>query len=224
MFSVVIAAAMLAFAPAQPAAGAKPAPPLREIVYKFSYDSRTETPPGASTIAGSFAGTMTLDVTQVGGDGTVRVTATVTGNELKVKKPVIADIIVRPDGGLIVHNGEYDTEMMTLLPYLATNYFGDHELQEGASWKHIAKGDNVQTTTTYNVSHVTSTTATISSVSQARGSSVNGPMTLKSRLVYKASLLVPLSLDVVVVHSGNGQTNYHFNRVSDTRDRAGSGR
>ena len=241
MFSVVIAAAALAFGPAPHAAATQTPAPLREIVFKFSYDRKVERSVeefGAPNlnVGGSnvLSGKMTVDVTQVGQDGSIRVSATdAYDSAVNAKKPFTADIVIHPNGDVVIVGGEAEDMMMTLLPYLGTRYFSDHDLQEGASWKLISPPGQSQTTTTFNVSNVTHDTATVSSVGKATGGDVQGTLSIESKVVYKASLLVPLSLDIVIIRSGTGstagqpstqnaQTHYRFDRISDTRDTAGS--
>jgi hypothetical protein len=243
MFSVVIAAAALAFANAAPAAATQKPAPLREIVYKFSFDRKVERSVeefGAPNLnvggTNTFSGKLTVDVTQVGDDGSIRVSATeAIDRSENMTKPITADIVIRTNGDLVIVGGETEDDMTTLLPYLATKYFADHDLREGAGWKEISAPGKTQTTTTYSVSNVGADTATVSSVAKATGGSVSGPLSIESKVVYKASLLVPLSLDIVVLQSGNTttggrastvdtQTHYHFDRTADTRDTAGSGR
>jgi hypothetical protein len=240
MFSVVIAAAVFAFAPAAPVAATHTPAPLREIVFKFSYDRRVQRSVeefGAPNLnvggTNAFSGKLTVDVTQVGEDGSIRVTATeAIDRSENMTKPIAADVVIRPNGDLVIVGGETEDAMLTLLPYLATKYFADHDLQEGASWKVISAPGKSQTTTTYSVSNVGADTATVSSVAKASGADVNGPLSIESKVVYKAPLLVPLSLDIVVLQSGDTttagrastvdtQTHYHFNRTSDTRDTGG---
>jgi len=238
MLSVVIAAAAVVLAPAPSPARTAPAPVLRKIVYRFAFDRKVErsmTQSGGPSIdvgsASSNSGTLTVDVRQVGGDGSLRVSAKVEYvKAASTQRPFTAEIVVRPDGSLRVVNGTYDDKMQILLPYLATKYFVDHQLQGGATWKVVSPpSDSVKTTTTFIVTNVAGTSATISFSGQAHGGPLPGAATIQSTLVYKASLLVPLSLDVMIVRTGAGasagttapqqdRTHYRFDRVSDSRD------
>lgn len=222
---VVTAAVFLASPPAD-------TQPLREIVYKFSFDRMTTrtleefgAAPDAATSNGGYSGTLTIDVKTVGDDGSILIEATETTNATNAKKPNRADFVVHPDGSLVIVAGTYDDSMTTLLPYFATKFFGDHDLQLGASWEMNSIADKVQSTSKFTVSSIAGDSATIAIETQAKGGNLPGPLSVEAKLEYKASLLVPLSLDVVIINSGqsvassaNAQSHYHFARVSDTRD------
>src|SRR5207245_11671269 len=92
-----------------------------------------------------YQGTMTLDVMQVGDDGSILVNVTEKTDASNDKKGATAQIVVHPDGGLVIAGGTYYNEMLTLVPYLATKYFGDRELQEGAKWQVDSNVNKVQT-------------------------------------------------------------------------------
>jgi len=240
MLSVVIAATTLAFAPATPAATAAP---LREIVFKYSYSRKVERSVeqfGSADLnvggTNGFAGKVTVDVMQVDSANLILVAVTdAVSGTVNMTKPVIGNVVISPSGDLKFVGGEYDEAMTTILPLLATDYFGDHALQEGATWNLISlAADKTKTTTTFNVSNVGADTATVSSTTQSSGGNANGASSMEMKVVYKAALLVPLSLDILVRSSGdtttagrasNGTatTHYHFDRISDTRDKAGSG-
>jgi len=242
MLTVVIAAATLAFASPAPAASAQAAAPLREIVFKYSYSRKVErsvaefgSPDLNVGNTNGYAGRLTVDVMQVDPSNMILVAATdaVTGT-VNMLKPLVGDIVISPSGDVKIVGGDYDDTMTTILPYLSTNYFGDHQLQEGASWKLITTAaDKTQTTTTFNVSNVTTDTATITSTTQAKSGDSSGVSSIQTKVVYKAALLVPISLDILITSSGttttaghasneDATTHYHFDRVSDTRDKAGS--
>lgn len=241
MLSVVIAATTLAFAPATPAPTAAP---LREIVYRYSYSRKVERSVaeyGAPDLnvgtTNGYAGKLTVDVMQVDAANMILVAVTdaVTGT-VNVTKPLVGDIVISPSGDVKIVGGEYDLTMTTILPYLSTAYYGDHALQEGATWKLITNGaDKTQTTTTFNVSNVTTDTATITSTTQAKAADSSGTTSVETKVVYKAALLVPISVDILISSSGDtmtagrpsnqdATTHYHFDRISDSRDKAGSGR
>ncbi len=240
MLSVVIAATTLAFAPATPAPTAAP---LREIVFKYSYSRKVErsveefgSPDLNVGNTNGYAGKLTVDVMQVDSASMILVAVTdaVTGT-VNATKPLVGDVVISPSGDVKIVGGDYDETMTTILPYLATNYFGDHQLQEGATWKLISlAADKTKTTTTFNVSNVSADTATITSTTQSSGGDSSGTSSMEMKVVYKAALLVPLSLDIYITSSGdtttagrasnqNATTHYHFDRVSDSRDKAGSG-
>jgi hypothetical protein len=241
MLSVVIAATTLAFAPAAPAA--TPAAPLREIVFKYSYSRKVErsvqqfgSPDMNVGSTNAFAGKLTIDVKQVDAASMILVSATdaVTGT-VNMTKPVTGDVVISPSGDVKFVGGDYDEAMTTILPYLSTNYFGNHPLQEGATWKLISlAADKTKTTTVYSVSNVGADTATITSTTQSTGGDASGTSSMETKVVYKAGLLVPLSLDILITSSGDtttggrasnqdATTHYHFDRVSDSRDTTGSG-
>lgn len=242
MFSVVIAAAALALAPSAPASPAPTPAPLREIVFKYSYDRKVERSVaefGAPNLnvgtTNAYAGTITVDVMEVDSANMILVSVTDAARVTNGDKPIVGQVVVVPDGSLRIVGGDYDDTIETILPYMATNYFGDHPLQEGSEWIVLSPpSDKSQTTTKYTVSNVTADTATITSVTTAKGSDVAGTLSIETKVVYKASLLVPLSLDIVVIRSGStsssgdpstqdATTHYHFDRVSDSRDSAGKG-
>jgi len=239
MLSVVIAATTLAFAPATPAATAAP---LREIVFKYSYSRKVERSVeqfGAPDLnvggTNGFAGKVTVDVMQVDAANLILVAATdAVSGTVNMTKPVVGNVVINPSGDLKFVGGEYDEAMTTILPFLATDYFGDHPLQEGATWKLISiAADKTKTTTTFNVSNVGADTATVSSTTQSSGGA-GGTSSMEMKVAYKAALLVPLSLDIFITSAGDtttagrasnetATTHYHFDRISDTRDKAGSG-
>jgi hypothetical protein len=237
--SGLLLAAIFAFAsPAQVAdAASSPAPsaaPLREIVYRFSYDSRVErsygdygaAAPETGSSSGGYSGRMVVDVMQAASDGLL-VHVTETTNAENGSKPIDADIVVLANGGLKVVRGAYDQSMTMLLPYFGQDCFNGNALQQGNTWGASSKSaDGVEITTTYNVTDVSGDLATITSSSAPTpGQGGATSMHVDTKVVYKATLLVPISISVVIRGSGENtlssnelQDTYHFDRVSDTRD------
>lgn len=240
MFSVVIAAATLAFA-AAPDSGAQTSTPLREIVYRFSFERKVESsveqfgaPDVNVGLGGGLSGKMTVDVMQVDDSGTMRLNVTTDFlNAVNAPKPLKCDVVIRSDGSMrIVSGDEPDDITATLLPYFGTAFFADHPLQEGSTWKVLSPaGDSGQLSTTFNVSNVSADSATITSTGKMSGTSSPGTLSVETKLVYKATLLVPVSLDILITRSATSMsggtttprtatTHYHFDRLSDSRDPA----
>jgi hypothetical protein len=235
MIAAVLAAAIL-LSPAPPAASTtatQQTAPLREIVYKFSFDQTEErtiedfgAPPQSSASSGGYSGTLTIDVLELAHDGSMLISVNEMTNATNQTKPNAAKVVVHPDGALTITEGTYDADMLVLLPYLATAFFGDHQLQEGNAWETTATTDKLATTRSYHVEKVDGDTATISCAEVQKGPSVHGSVLIRSRIVYKAPLLVPVVLNVQLSNDRSGQaatqtsrTIFNFQRTSDTRDK-----
>jgi hypothetical protein len=212
---------------------AQPVAPLREIVYDFSYSKSVEhtnetfdSGLSSATSKGSYSGRVTVDVLKVDpSNGSILIACSESTNADNQKAATSANFVIKADGSVGAAGGSYDENMTPLLPYLATAYFGDHLLQEGAAWQSHMTAQDVQTTTKYNVSKVDGDVATISSVETQSGGSVRSVLTTESKIIYKAPLLVPLMVDVQVYTVGSSfgvdqsaRTVYHFDRTSDSRD------
>lgn len=240
----MIAALLAATFLGSPAPTAAPAPSsqaptvLREVVYKFSYDNMEErtvedfgAPPQSAMNTAGYSGTITVDVIQVDPDGSILAGVSEMTNAENQKKANTAQFVIHPDGALTAAGGTYDRDMLILLPYFATSYFADHSLQEGSSWQTSATNDKVLSTTSFNVTKVDGDIATVSCVETDKGGSLNGSVTTRTTVAYKASLLVPISLNVQVSNDRTGMAAtqssrviFNFDRVSDTRDVAANGR
>jgi hypothetical protein len=239
MIAALLAAIVLDPTPAAPppSQASQTATVLRELVYKFSYDNIEErtiedfgVPPQSQMNRTGYSGTMTLDVMKVGQDGSILMAIAEMTNAENQKKPSIAQIVVHPDGSLIETSGAPDQNMLILLPYFATSYFGDRTLQEGTTWQTSATNDKMVSSTAFNVSKVDGDVATVTAVQTQKGGSLTGSLTTRTTVAYKASLLVPISLNVQVSNDRTGmaatQTSraiFNFERTSDTRDTTAKG-
>jgi hypothetical protein len=239
LFATALALSNGAVPSAPSTATPQPAGPLREVVYKYSYDKYTSRqyedfgiPPSVDQRLSGYSGTMTVDVTAVGADGSIKLNVTESSaNAQNLKKPLVADIIVHPDGGLLISGGNYDDVMETLAPYFGTSYFGDRTFQEGETWEQDSSDNNVPYVTNFTIKKMDGDTATVYSVTKPKQGKVSGTFTIEITVVYKASLLVPLSLDMVIMSTGSltdstasAHTRYSFQRVSDTKDSGASGK
>lgn len=229
--------------------------PLREIVYKFSDSETSEfstdqsqqdqdsssgtvmstgtglaAPPSSSTRLGGYYGTITIDVLQVeASSGFMKVDVHEQTSAENGKNPFDVVFIVRPDGGMAKLSGTDDPDIDALVPYLATSYFGDHTLMEGATWKSdstfdAGKADAMQLETTTTVTGSNGNNVSIKSTT-SQPNVKNGSWMQQTSLLYNAAKLVPISLDVIATRRGSGTTanaeqtsHYHFDRVSDTLD------
>lgn len=241
MFAIMLAAILADSSPPAPTA-APSAGPLREIVYKYSlnstgtttaqsYDQGTDT----STAVGGYNGSMTIDILVVDpSNGYLKAHVKDSTNALNYRAPTEADIIIHPDGELIVTAGKVDEDMATIVPYLGTKYFGDNVLQQGNQWASYSTSDGIDYKTTTTVSGVSGDVATISLETKAEKGVINGAFEIEGKIGYEAAKLVPVSLDVIMtrtgsdVASGGGSgfadegthmVHYHFDRVSDTLDK-----
>jgi hypothetical protein len=215
-------------ATAAPAAG-----PLREVVYRFSYDSRVErsygdfgaAAPQTGESSGGYSGKVVVDVMRAASDGLL-VHVTETTNAENGAKPIAADIVVLTDGSLKIISGSYDQGMTMLLPYFGENCFGSNTLHQGDSWTTSSTtADGVAITSNFTVANVSGDEATVTLSAAPTNSKAGSAMNVDTKVVYKASLLVPLSLSVVIRGAGQNtisanqiQDEYHFDRISDTRD------
>jgi hypothetical protein len=218
---------------ALPAATTAPAAaPLREIVYKFSYDQTKEytteafgAPPQSSTTPGGFSGTMTVDVLAADTEGYLKAEIHEATDALNGKAPFDAVFVIHPDGTLVAVSGSYDDSMTSLLPYLGRTYFADHPLTAGSTWETDTTADTLQLATTYTVTKVDGDNTTVQALTAAKQGVVNGSLKVETKVVYKAPKLVPITLDIMMTRSGGGDTasavqstHYHFDRASDTMD------
>jgi len=234
MFAIIVAA-LLADVPT-PAPAASPAAdaPLREIVYKYSLDVTGSTTiqsydqaVDSATAVGGYHGSMTIDVVQVDpSNGYLKAHVKDSTTALNYRAPTEEDIIIHPDGELIVTAGKVDEDMATIVPYLATKYFGDNTLQQGNQWSTYSTSDGIDYKTTTTVSSVSGDVATISLETKAEKGVMNGAFEIEGKVGYEASKLVPLSLDVIMTRQASGVSDegshtvhYHFDRVSDTLDK-----
>jgi hypothetical protein len=222
-------------ADAAPAPTAAPsAGPLREIVYKYSLDvtgSSTaqsyEQGVDSATAVGGYNGSMTVDVLQVDpSDGSLLAHVRDKTNALNYRAPTEADIVIHPDGTLVVTNGKVDEDMATILPYLGTKFFGDNALQQGNQWSTYSTSDGIDYKTTDTVSNVSGDVATLSVVTKADKGVMNGSFEIEGKVGYEAAKLVPISLDVFMTRQESGLSeegthtiHYRFDRVSDTLDK-----
>ncbi len=245
MFALIIG--ILAFAgttTSSPAPQAQTAAsPLREVVFKFSYSEKSEytssegdalaAPPISEGLSGGYTGTLTVDVLQVDpSDGYIKVEARDATDAENGKKPNDATFVVHPDGALTIVSGNYDSDMLTLLPYFGTQYFGPHDpLQQGMQWSDsstydIGNSQTIPVESTTSVASVSGDDAQIK-VSTQTARVPNGSFSIDLSLLYNAAKLVPLSLDVRTTRRGFGDsstgehtTHFHFQRVSDTLDKS----
>lgn len=233
MFAIMLAA-FLADASAPAPTSAPSAGPLREIVYKYSLDRMSEytsgsydSPAQSDTQNAGYSGTMTIDVVQVdAAAGILKVAVQDRTNALNDRGGTSGTLIIRPDGTVLAVGGKYDQDMTTILPYLATGYFAGHDLQQGAQWETDSTEGGIDYATTTTVSNVNGSNATVTTETKAQRGVVNGSFAIVTKLVYEATKLVPISLDVQVRRNGSGDTaaaeqttHYHFDRVSDTLDK-----
>lgn len=233
--AAITAAILVVTGPATPAPAPSAAPsafPSREVVYRFSYDRWIESTEkfidGSSSShknrTDAFKGTLTIDITAIDADGTVQAKARDEFDAGADQQPAMGDFLIFPDGSLAFADGSHDDGMITLLPFFATKCFGDHDLQKGASWQIGPTADENSRTTKYAVKAVEGDVATITTESQGKGGTPDIDVTVQTTVDYKASVLEPTSLDVLIVSSGKRlasmdlQNHYHFERVSDTRD------
>ncbi|HXW76377.1 MAG TPA: hypothetical protein VEJ20_03115 [Candidatus Eremiobacteraceae bacterium] len=205
---------------------------MREIVYTLSVNSRVErayedfgaAPPDTRADSGGYNGKMVIDVMQAASDGLL-LHVTETTNAENGAKPVVGDLAVYNDGTVRAVGGDYDQSMTMLLPYFATDWFGPNELQQGNSWQaNSTSADKVDLVTNYLVAAVSGDVATITS-STKPATANKSSLDIETKVLYKADLLVPLSLTIVVHQMGDNtssnneaENTYHFDRVSDTRD------
>ena len=229
--------------------------PLRHIVYKFSDSETSEfttdqsqqnqnsssgevmstgtglnAPPSSSTRLGGYYGTIAIDVLQVdASSGFIKVDVHEQTSAENGKNPFDVVFIIRPDGGMAKVSGSDDPDVDALVPYLATSYFGDHPLVQGASWNTNStfdpgKADEMQLLTTTSVVATNGYNVSIKSVTTQQNIK-NGSWKQESSVLYNAAKLVPITLDVIATRRGSGDTayanqtsHYHFDRVSDTLD------
>jgi len=233
MFAIILAAFLADATPPAPTA-APSAGPLREIVYKYSLDRKSEytsgsydSPAQSNTQNAGYSGTMTIDVVQVdAAAGILKVAVQDRTNALNDRGGTNGTLVIRADGTVLAVDGKYDQDMTTILPYLATGYFAGHDLQQGAQWVTYSTEDGIDYETTTTVSAVAGNDATVTTETKAQKGIVNGSFDILTKLVYEATKLVPISLDVQVRRNGSGDTaaadqstHYHFDRVSDTLDK-----
>jgi len=245
-------AAMLLDSTTASSTSTQPAAPMREIVYKFSENLTNEfttdqapndsmnaggssetsgtglaAPPESSRRTSGFNGTMTIDVLEVDADGYLKADVKEATDAENGTKPFEAVFIVRPDGNLVKVSGTEDDGMTSLMSYFGTQYFADHDLMQGAQWTTDMTYGKVEYQTSSSVTASSGTDATIKSTAKAVKGLGNGSLTVQTSLVYRASKLVPLTLDVLQIRSGSGDTasseqtsHFHFDRVSDTLDKS----
>ena len=241
----LFAASLIAGAATTSSSTASSSGPMREVVYKFSDDERTEystdqsvngdvekstatnglaAPPQSQTTATGYSGTMTVDILQVDPSGYLKASIHETTDAANGARPFDATFIVRPDGQLVTASGSPDADMTGLMSYFATKYFGDHVLSQGEQWIDGSIIDKVEYDTTSTVTNVNGDDITIRKVMKVPGAA-NGSLYVDTMLVYNAAKLVPITLDIRSTHRGGGTTanaeqisHYHFDRVSDTLD------
>ena len=244
MIAFILSAALLqtATSTVSPAPAASSGP-LREVVYKYSYNDKTEmstsasigdqlaAPPTSAGFEGGYNGTMTVDVLQVDpSDGYIKAEVHCETDAANGKKPDDAVFVVHPDGGLTIVSGNYDTDMLTLLPYFGTQYYGPHDpLQQGMQWTDATTFQDGKTEipaeTVTTVTSVTGSSAQIQATTKA--TNVGTGFGIELKVLYNAQKLVPLNLDVrtmvrgeSVNSTGERILHYHFDRVSDTLDKS----
>jgi len=225
-----------------PSIFARPDRSMREVVFGFTYDESDEwtrdvigSPPESQTALSGYSGTMTVDVMNSNADGDLRVAITEATDAVNGKKPFVYNMILRHDGRLVyVVAGSSDAsdaplELYLLLPYLATNRFGDHSLQSGSSWQEDTFLDFDAVGATYSVSSAANGLTDVHIVTTHPGSS-HDATTIDERLEYEADLQVAKALDVYVsvlnngVHGTDARLHYHFKLTSDTPDQSGAPR
>lgn len=220
-------------APSQPA----PAAPMREIVYKFSENLTNQyttdqssgnlaVPPQSSTGTSGFSGTMTIDVLEVDENGYLKADVKEATDAQNGAKPFDAVFIVRPDGNLVKVSGTDDAGMTSLVSFFGTKYFADQSLAQGEQWTTYMTYGKIEYETTTSVTGTTGDDVSMKSSAKAVKGLGNGSLTVQTSLVYRASKLVPLTLDVLQIRTGSGDTSdaeqtthFHFDRVSDTLDK-----
>lgn len=245
MLAIVFAAGLLLDSPA-PSSPTQTQTPLREIVYKFSENLTTEyttdqtstgytttqstnglaAPPESSTRTSGFSGTMTVDVLEVDSSGFLKADVKETTDAENGRAPFEAVFIVRPDGNLVKVSGSQDDGMTSLVAYFGTQYFADRALSPGQQWTTDMTYGKVQYETTTSVTGTSGGDVSMKSTAKAVKGIGNGSLTLQTSLVYRAAKLVPVSLDVLELRQGSGDTSaaeqtahYHFDRISDTLDK-----
>jgi len=247
MFAAFLAAGLLVDSSASSSsAQVQASVPLREIVYKFSENLTTEyttdqtstgytttqgtnglaAPPESSTRTSGFNGTMTVDILEVDPDGYLKADVKETTNAENGRAPFEAVFIIRPDGNLVKVSGTDDSGVTSLMAYFGTHYFADRTLTEGQRWNTDETYGKVEYQTTTTVTGTNRNDASMKSMTKAVRGVGNGALTIQTSMVYRASKLVPLSLDVVQIRQGSGDTSsaeqtshFHFDRISDTLDK-----
>lgn len=256
MIVASVAAAFLLFSPPNsppPAAApaptnvAQPAKPDREVVFTFTYDeSQAHTtdvigsPPDTQTMLFGYSGTLTIDVLGSDTNGDLRLSIDETTDAPNNKKPIVREAILRSGGYIDFVGGAPDQEtyapdtperaieVYLVLPYLATDRFGEHPLQRGSSWQDDTFLNFEDIGAKYSVTAMDKGIAMVDIASKTVGHSF-GALTLEERLAYKADLRVASSLDVYASLLENGgdypidaHAHYHFKLASDTADRVSS--
>src|SRR5205807_9070940 len=155
------------------------------------------------------------------------VSITFTTDAINNKKPITGQAIVRHDGTLDFGGGQPSDDLSLIMPYLATNYFGDRDLKKGAAWQTESEQNGVQIVSSFNVTGVTDDTADVGVVMQTEKGYLHGAMTVDEKLVYRTKRAVPKSLDVTIkrlyTQSEQGadvHSYFHFRLASDTADSA----
>ncbi|HEY7995113.1 MAG TPA: hypothetical protein VID24_12950 [Candidatus Eremiobacteraceae bacterium] len=245
MFAAFLAAGLLLDS-AAPSSSSQALLPLREIVYKFSEDLTTEyttdqtstgytttqstnglaAPPESSTHTSGFSGKLTVDVLEVDPDGFLKADVKETTDAENGRVPFEAVFIVRPDGNLVKVSGTQDAGMTSLIAYFGTQYFADRKLAPGQQWTTEMAYGKVQYETTTSVTRTSGDDVSMKSTAKAVKGVGNGSLTVQASIVYRASKLVPVSLDVLQLRQGSGDTSaaeqtahFHFDRVSDSLDK-----
>jgi hypothetical protein len=253
VFAAFVAAGLLSDSPAPaPSGRSASVVPIREVVYDFSDDESVEyttdqappdpftshgsvstsstglaAPPESSTRASGFRGTMVVDVLEVDSSGFLKAEVKETTDAENGREPFDAVFIVRPDGELVKVSGNDDPDMANLMRYFGTGYFADRTLVEGQQWTNDMTYGALQFETTTKVTGADGDDVSFALVSKALKGVGNGSLTVETNLLYEASKLVPVKLDVRQVRMGSGDTasaeqvsHYHFERVSDTLDKS----
>lgn len=185
-------------------------------------------PPESTRRNSGFHGTMTVDVLEVDSSGYLKAEVKENTNAENGAKPFDATFIVRPDGELVRVAGSDDSDMTSLMRYFGTSYFADHPLIEGQQWSTDLTYGKTEFQTDTTVTATNGDAVSIKSTAKAVKGIGNGSLTIETNLVYNAPKLVPLKLDVIQIRSGSGDTasaeqvsHFHFERVSDSLDKAG---
>lgn len=216
------------------------AKPLRSVVYKVSYSRREEltiqhygggeagaSNPGGQVTTSGDSGTITIDVYSVINNDVV---AVVTERWNSHSTSSVFKGAVTPEGSLIEYPPEISAVSRALLPLFASQFTTGTDLsQVGARWVIDASPPDYQIKTTYSVKAVSGDVVTLSETRNAKSKSPNAMDTIVTgTLAYKPHVLAPLSGDLVerATRSEAGSTdeintNLHFERVSDTLDKAG---
>lgn len=245
MLAAFLVAGLLLDSPASSSSSQAPAP-MREIVYKFSENLTAEyttdqtssgytttegsnglaAPPESSTRSSGFNGTMTVDILEVDADGFLKCDVKESTNAENGRAPFEAVFIVRPDGNLVIVSGTQDEGMTSLVRYFGTQYFLNRTLASGQQWTDDTTYDKVEYQTTTDVTGTSGDDVSMKSTAKAVKGVGNGSLTIESSLVYRAAKLVPVSLDVIQIRQGSGDTSsaeqtahFHFDRLSDTLDK-----